>query len=281
MKTCILDLIARDREQRFGDREGRIVEHRRAEQLQHALGVRSLAQFGCHCRNAAAVHLAADRAAAITPGSATCRRGRPRTGRPAAPCWPRYWRCLIRGFLARGASRLEAASCARSDIFVFLVVGADAEIRLAFQIHQRRHRAHALARHVRTAQHRRLVAGRAVGMFRTMTRSAGQLCPMTTGRRRRTPAGQAAPSPTAGRRVAAPGEPVADSRLGPVHRLVPAARRPSRAAASRNRPQDPACRQQRRVRRRSAREGRHAWRFNERRKTMAGWRRADHLLSWR
>ena len=102
---------------------------------------------------------------------------RPSQNRP--PCGTRL--AAARRGVARGllrARRVLAAAppaAAQADALVLLVVRADAEIRLPVQIHQRRHRAHALARAgAGPPSIAGSVAGRAIGMRRAVAGGAGQ-----------------------------------------------------------------------------------------------------------
>ena len=121
----------------------------------------------------AAVHFERVEQRRQAPGLAACRRGRPRTGRLAARYWPPLGRAAG-GLLRARRVWLSAASCARLTVSFSSLSGPMLKVWLPLQIHQRRHRAHALARQMRPAAHRRRVARRPVGMLAGCGSCAGQ-----------------------------------------------------------------------------------------------------------
>ncbi|MDR9136050.1 hypothetical protein FEP38_04334 [Burkholderia multivorans] len=150
MERRILDLIARDREHRFGHRELRTVEHARAEQVQELRPVRRLRQLVRDLVDARIRHLDGvqqrteclllQRVRAAVPEHSALRYEL-RCGRGAGH--------LLRLHDAGRRGRLlRDARC----VVVFAGIGADAEVRLSIQVHQRRRRPITVLRHREAAR---------------------------------------------------------------------------------------------------------------------------------
>ncbi len=138
MKTRILDLIARHREQGFGNGEARIVEHARPEQLHETRGVGRVPQLRRHSLDGAAVHfqwvqereyrLVLQRIGAAVPEQAALRHD---VGRSLCR--------VLRGLLCPGRGLPSRGKLHEADALILLVIGTDAEIGLPLEVHQRRH----------------------------------------------------------------------------------------------------------------------------------------------
>ena len=149
----ILHLVSGDSKHRLRHRHRRIGEDVRPEQLPHARCVRGLRQLGGDTGDAAAIHferaeqrshrLVLQRVGTSVPEQATLRH------QVGGGC-----RSVGGGFLRTCRALCGGGELREGDGLVLLIVRADAEVRLALQIHERGYGAHALLLEVRAAKHR-------------------------------------------------------------------------------------------------------------------------------
>ena len=130
----------------------RVVEDRGAEQLRessrHRARAAACAATASTLPPSISIGLSSGHSAWSCSVSARPSQNRPPCGtRLAALC---AVSCAV--FCARGGGLPGRGQLGQADVLVFVVVRPDAEIRLPLQIHQRRNRAHALARQARAAQ---------------------------------------------------------------------------------------------------------------------------------